>query len=468
MKKIIITTATLLALTLSAVGLAACAPEDESHKHTLVKHDAVGATCTVAGNKLYWECSDCGKLYLDEEAANEATLESVTLAAGHTEQTVPGKAATCTDKGLTEGKKCSVCDEVLVAQEEIAVDPNAHKYELKSNESEHWYVCSYCDDEKDREEHKGGTATADKKAECEVCGEEYGDYAGEVPDDGPLYFNGDDKKFGASLAEYEGCSFEPNETGLDGNIFGGMNQGAKITYTVNSTVEGTFELRISVAGGSGNNEWWSGWGAAQEDALEVFVNETSLGTFDVGPTEWTGFYELPVGNITLQKGENVIEILAVNASYNFNYLHIAPLKVYNGSELIYGASNATAQACTVQSNGDGYDGNIIGGISGESNSVITFTVDSAVEADVKLTASLAGGVRDDNWAIVEEAVEAYEIFVNGVSVGKIDVGTGDWTNFTEILIGTVTLQAGENTIELRALNGNTNFNYLKISPATAE
>lgn len=39
--------------------------------------------------------------------------------AQHTEQVIPGKAATCTEKGLTEGKKCSVCGEELVAQEEI-------------------------------------------------------------------------------------------------------------------------------------------------------------------------------------------------------------------------------------------------------------------------------------------------------------------------------------------------------------
>ena len=40
--------------------------------------------------------------------------------ADHTEETVPGKAATCTATGLTDGKKCSVCGEVTVAQTEIA------------------------------------------------------------------------------------------------------------------------------------------------------------------------------------------------------------------------------------------------------------------------------------------------------------------------------------------------------------
>ena len=37
----------------------------------------------------------------------------------HTEKTVPAKAATCTEPGLTEGKVCEECGEKLVAQEEI-------------------------------------------------------------------------------------------------------------------------------------------------------------------------------------------------------------------------------------------------------------------------------------------------------------------------------------------------------------
>ena len=52
----------LLALTLavSAAGLAAC-----GHEHTLVKTDAVAATCTEAGSAEYWKCSDCGKIFAD-------------------------------------------------------------------------------------------------------------------------------------------------------------------------------------------------------------------------------------------------------------------------------------------------------------------------------------------------------------------------------------------------------------------
>ena len=38
---------------------------------------------------------------------------------------IPGKDATCIETGLTDGKKCSVCNEVLVAQVEI---PSGHNY----------------------------------------------------------------------------------------------------------------------------------------------------------------------------------------------------------------------------------------------------------------------------------------------------------------------------------------------------
>ena len=70
------------------------------------------ATCTEAGyTKTTVTCTVCG------ETISETTEEIKAL--GHTEETIPGKAPTATEPGLTEGKKCSVCGEILVKQEEI-------------------------------------------------------------------------------------------------------------------------------------------------------------------------------------------------------------------------------------------------------------------------------------------------------------------------------------------------------------
>ena len=67
--------------------------------------------CVNNGEKTY-TCTICGGTKTEEIAAN-----------GHTAETVPGKAATCTEPGLTDGTKCSVCETVIIPQEEI---PAAH------------------------------------------------------------------------------------------------------------------------------------------------------------------------------------------------------------------------------------------------------------------------------------------------------------------------------------------------------
>ena len=77
--------------------------------HTEVMIPGKAATCTGTGLTDGKKCSVCGTVL-------EAQTEIAAL--GHTEVVDAAVPATCTEKGKTEGKHCSVCGEVLVSQED--------------------------------------------------------------------------------------------------------------------------------------------------------------------------------------------------------------------------------------------------------------------------------------------------------------------------------------------------------------
>ena len=98
----------------STPGEATSDKSDGSHTH-----DYEGSwktfkepTCTESGLKT-GTCA-CG---------NETVVELP--ATGHTEAVLSGKAPTCTEPGLYEGKKCSTCNTVLVEQQEIPATGHA-------------------------------------------------------------------------------------------------------------------------------------------------------------------------------------------------------------------------------------------------------------------------------------------------------------------------------------------------------
>ena len=147
-----------------------------SHGHSYYGTVTSESTCTEKGSIKY--TCDCGDSYTEE-----IPLKS------HNEVTDHGKAATCTETGLTDGSHCSVCQKVLVVQSEIPKTNHEYNESYKvvkdatcTEKGTIRYYC-VCGKAKDEEipltEHEAvideavaATCTKEGKTEgshCEIC-----------------------------------------------------------------------------------------------------------------------------------------------------------------------------------------------------------------------------------------------------------------------------------------------------------
>ena len=104
--------------------------EPTGHKYTSATTKE--ATCTEKGEKVF-TCSKCGDKYTKEIAA-----------LGHKSVVDKAVSATCTKTGLSEGKHCSVCNEILVAQTVVKV--KEHKTALKNVKKATYFEKGYSGD----------------------------------------------------------------------------------------------------------------------------------------------------------------------------------------------------------------------------------------------------------------------------------------------------------------------------------
>ena len=91
--------------------------------HKLVKRNAIKPTCTEDGVSAYWVCSDCGKLFSDDEGKQEILKkDTVVKALGHDwgEWTVVMKATTA-EEGLEESacKRCGETRQRAIPKREV-------------------------------------------------------------------------------------------------------------------------------------------------------------------------------------------------------------------------------------------------------------------------------------------------------------------------------------------------------------
>ena len=149
----------------------------EGHEHLLTLVPAIDATCTQEGNRAYYTCSGCDKLFFDEEALTPATMDNIIIKAiDHTfKDYVSDKNATCVKNG-TETALCSMCHTAKHTREEensaLGHDPITHDGKPVSCFEKGWntYVtCSRCDYTTYEEIPAIGHHTM-QNGSCSVCG----------------------------------------------------------------------------------------------------------------------------------------------------------------------------------------------------------------------------------------------------------------------------------------------------------
>lgn len=181
--------------------------------HVKEEIPAVAATCTTAGSTVGNKCKNCG-VVIDAPATIEAlghdyseekeyiaptctepgkdkgkcsrcgvTKDDVIPATGHTEEVIPGAAATCEESGIKEGKKCITCNQVLVEVEpipalghDLVLDTSKSIPATCTEKGYSYSKCSRCNEVEEKIvdviDHTWGEWQVTTPATCEAQGEE--------------------------------------------------------------------------------------------------------------------------------------------------------------------------------------------------------------------------------------------------------------------------------------------------------
>ncbi len=303
--------------------LSACKGVSEEHTHTLVETPARQATCTTDGNKRYWTCTECGKLFADPDANNETAAEQVRIPAAHKLEKVEECPATCTEGGNIAYWTCSVCNLKFSDAEgknqagDVSTEKLGHQMEehlqvepqVGAAGSIHYYSCLRC--QKNFRDELGEEPLGDEELAIPAIGEFSFEAENAVLEGGCAGALGNTKTDG-SYGDKTGEGYVENTNG---------NGGASILFHVNADRDIEAKL-IAVLSCNSSGE-------AVTDVFAVTVNGTPF-TSDakipyVESVAWREFADAELGTITLREGVNTI-LFTVRSSregcVNFNKIKL--------------------------------------------------------------------------------------------------------------------------------------------------
>ena len=140
---------------------------------TITANDPADMGSTACYSFDHWENANGDNIGTDNPMMITVGSADETITAvfteGHNVVVDPAVPATCTEDGLTEGSHCSVCGEIIVAQQVI---PAHHTLsdEWDYDGTNHWKTCSECGEHQETAEHT--CIGMNGKMICSVCGYE--------------------------------------------------------------------------------------------------------------------------------------------------------------------------------------------------------------------------------------------------------------------------------------------------------